>query len=200
MFSNTNILPPAWRALIRSGIVSILVLACGSGTGEEAGVPDPGAAGEARTPPSLSEIGNSTIAGIYDDPIRLTGAVYEGETFVAGGTGRPRVQLLDTYLTGDLDGAPGDEAVVVLVEDSGGSGSFAYVAVMSRNDGGVVNLATTLLGDRVQVRAARVQNGTVVVDLLQAGPEGPLCCPGEPATRTWRLVDGALREVPPDGR
>ncbi len=192
----TRTMIPLWKALICSGMLPILVLACGSGTREETDELDRAATSEEPTPPSLSEIGNSTITGIYEDPVQLHNAVYEGEPVAPGAAGRPRVQLLDTYVTGDLDGAPGAEAAVILVENSGGSGSFVYVAVMGRNADGVVNLGTGLVGDRVQIRGARIEADILSLDVLQAGPGDPMCCPGELATRTWKLVDGDLLEVP----
>jgi heat shock protein HslJ len=97
-------------------------------------------------------------------------------------------------LAGDLDGDGREEAVVLLAESAGGSGDFVFLAVAAGAGGEVRNLATTLLGDRVQVRDARIADRRVVVDLVRAGPDDPLCCPGELATRVFRLASGRLEE------
>jgi heat shock protein HslJ len=138
--------------------------------------------------PTLDELGNASYAGIYDRPVQLADGRYEGEPFVEGGASRPSAGLAPEFrLTGDLDGDGAEEAVVLLWASSGGSGTFNYVAVAGRREDDVVNLGTAPLGDRVQVRAARVVDGTVELDVVQAGPDDAACCPSQTATRTWAL-------------
>jgi heat shock protein HslJ len=101
----------------------------------------------------------------------------------------------DFRTTGDLDGDGTEEAVVLLAENRGGSGTFYYLAVVGRKHGQPVNLGTAFIGDRVKVRAARIDGGRLLVDLLQAGPQDSLCCPGELVTATWELSGDRLREI-----
>jgi heat shock protein HslJ len=54
------------------------------------------------------------------------------------------------------------------------------------------NLDTVLLGDRVQVRKAGIGEGRLFMDLLQAGPEDAMCCPGELAIKAWSLKNDKL--------
>lgn len=146
--------------------------------------------------PTLDELGNASFSGIYDQPVQLVDGRYEGEPFVEGGASRPAAGLApDFRLTGDLDGDGTEEAVVVLWESSGGSGTFNYVAVAGRRGGTAVNLGTAELGDRVQVRAGRVVDGTVELDVIQAGPEDAACCPSQTATRRFALGPDGLAEV-----
>ncbi len=176
-----------------------LALSCG-GPGERGG--EPGAAEPAEETavqlgaPTLDELESATYSGIYDEQVRLVDGRYEGEPFVEGGAARPTVGLApDFRRTGDLDGDGTEEAVVVLWESSGGSGTFNYVAVAGRREGQVVNLGTAELGDRVQVRAARVVDGTVELDVIQAGPEDAACCPSQTATRRFALGPDGFSEV-----
>jgi hypothetical protein len=92
----------------------------------------------------------------------------------------------------DADGA--DEAVVLLSESGGGTGHWDYVAVVDRQAGELLNVATALLGDRVQVRDARIEDGRILLDLVQAGSQDAMCCPGELVTRGWHLRPGGLEE------
>ena len=104
-------------------------------------------------PPTLAELKNATYAGFEApaSPVTLKDGLWEGEPLQPGGTSRPRVSLGgDFHLLGDLDGDGAEEAVVVLVQISGGSGTFDYLAVVKRQDHGLENVATTALGDRVQ--------------------------------------------------
>jgi heat shock protein HslJ len=143
--------------------------------------------------PTIDELANATYAGVSDEPVTLSGGRWEGPPFVEGGASRPSAGLVEDFvLTGDVDGDGREDAVVLLWESSGGSGTRTYLAVMGRNDDGVVNLGTSLVGDRVQVKAGFIDDGRVVLDLIQAGPNDATCCPTQKALVGWRLVDGVL--------
>jgi hypothetical protein len=91
---------------------------------------------------------------------------------------------------GDLDGDRLDEAVVVLTYSSGGSGSSSYLAVMSRQDGTVRNIATAALGDRVQLRSVQISGGKLLASGVRAGINDAACCPGELVEWQWMLNAG----------
>jgi heat shock protein HslJ len=94
----------------------------------------------------------------------------------------------DFRLTGDLDGDGEMECIVFLWENSGGSGTRIYLAVMGLQEGRFVNLNTTLIGDRIKLRAGRINKGKIELDVIQHGPNEPACCPSQKATRIWSLV------------
>ena len=134
--------------------------------------------------------------GIYDAPISLTEGRYAGPAFVAGGSSRPRVTLLQELVTqGDLDADGADEYAVVLAENSGGSGSFVYLALLRPRGNAFINFATTLLGDRIQIKALAVVDGTIRASMLIHGPGDPACCPSEHTERSWLLIGNQLSEV-----
>jgi heat shock protein HslJ len=135
--------------------------------------------------------------GLDEDPIALTEGEWYGEPFSAGGASRPGAGFVDDFnLTGDLNGDGVDETVVLLWTNSGGSGTFDFIAVMGRDDAGTpINLATAALGDRVRIRAAAIDDGIIVVDVVQAGSDDPACCPGQKVRRSFALEDGALNEL-----
>jgi len=156
--------------------------------------------------PDSDALANATYFGVYLTPITLLDGVWEGEPFEAGGASRPRVELApDFRMLGDLDGRPGQEAVVVLSESSGGSGSFDYIAVMGRAVMGIavmggepVNLGTVSIGDRVGIRSARIVGRQLMLEVVQAGPEDAACCPSQLATRVFTLAKEGLQEVSHD--
>lgn len=179
--------------------LQLMAAACG-GSGPAPGPVVPAASeatGSVTIPvaPTPAEAASSAYSGIYDEPVTLTDGVYEGARFETGGASRPRVDLIPgMHLDADLDGNPGDEAVVLLAESSGGSGSFTYLGVLARADEGVRNVDTVALGDRVQIRGWHVEDGAVVVSLVEAGPEDAACCPSRLVKRRWVLREGSLRE------
>jgi heat shock protein HslJ len=66
---------------------------------------------------------------------------------------------------------------------------------VARRDGGVVNIGTALIGDRVQLRAGRVVDRRIELDLVQQGPDDAACCPTETVTRVWEMAEDGLQEV-----
>ena len=121
---------------------------------------------------------------------------WEGQPFVPGGVSRPRLGMARGFrLAGDLDADGNEEAVVLLSESSGGSGTNGYLAVVGRRGGALVNRGTVLVGDRVQVRSARISGRRIELDVVQAGPEDAACCPSQKATRAWALEADGLKEV-----
>ena len=145
--------------------------------------------------PTLLEAANATYSGVYEQPFTLTDGVYEGAPFVEGGASRPRVILVDNiHVVADLNGDGSSETVVLLAESSGGSGTTSYLAVLGGRDGDIVNLGTAPLGDRVQIRRLTVDQGRVVADVIQQGPEDAACCPSQKATRTWMLDGDGVTE------
>jgi heat shock protein HslJ len=100
----------------------------------------------------------------------------------------------DLLVQGDLDGDSVEEAAVLLAESSGGSGVMTYLALVTWRDGAPVNLATRLIGDRVQIRSLRVEDGELILDYITAGPEEPACCPTRKVRDRYRLQEGRLVE------
>ncbi len=100
------------------------------------------------------------------------------------------VGLTDHIGYGVLNGQP--SAVVVLVTDPGGSGTFYDLAVMVNQNGRPVNVATTNLGDRVIIHGVSIVDNEVVVDMLQAGPDDPFCCPTQWVVNRYSLQGDQL--------
>ncbi len=86
-------------------------------------------------------------------------------------------------------------AAVILVSDPGGSGTFYYLAIVSTQNGEPVNVATTLLGDRVKIKSLAVEDGRFVVELVTHGPDDPLCCPKQQVVQTYELQAGELAQT-----
>ncbi len=188
--------------------ITIAVTGC-----ERAAEPDPATPRPApgRTPtdvpvetptgtPTLNELRNATYTGLRLStmPVTLTSGLWQspGEGVEAG---QVTVHLMRDFLvTGDLDGDGTEEAVVLVAERGGDAGNFIHLAVVRRIDDGLRNVATLLLGDRVELRSGRISDGRLLLDVVQAGSDDAACCPGELATRPFRLVDGALVEAAPE--
>jgi heat shock protein HslJ len=147
-------------------------------------------------PPTHEQLANATYSGIYDEPVTLTNGLFEGEPYVEGASSRPQVRLIDEMsATGDLDGGGVEEVVVLVVQTSGGTGENLYLAVMRGENDAAMNIGTALVGDRIKLRSMEIVGGQLRLEVLQAGPEDAMCCPGELATREWAFTDADFEEV-----
>lgn len=144
--------------------------------------------------PTDADLRGATYHGIdVQNPVTLSDGAWVGPPRPDGGADRAAVRLVaDFRPTGDLDGDGVDEVVVLLAATGGGSGSRLYAAVVGHRAGAVRNLATTLLGDRVQVRAGRIDDRTLTLDLVTHGSGDPACCPGDLVRTTWSLEGDSL--------
>jgi len=176
-----------WRVLVvMAALLAVMLPGCGRQGGDSARSGDVG-----RSPaPTLEQLSRASYSGIGAAPVRLSDGRFEGPPLVAGAASRQIIELLEEHVAfGDLDGDASDEAAVLLGENSGGSGSHLYLAVVAVRRGSVENLATALLGDRLQVRSLQVADRRVRIDLLEHGPGDPACCPTQPAVQEWLLRD-----------
>jgi heat shock protein HslJ len=64
------------------------------------------------------------------------------------------------------------------------------MAVVARKKGKIRNVATTLIGDRVQIRDVRIEKHRLLVDVVRSGPKDAMCCPGEVTALGWTLESG----------
>jgi heat shock protein HslJ len=100
------------------------------------------------------------------------------------------VTITEHIAHGQLDGQ--DAAAVVLVTDPGGSGTFYDLAVVVEQDGAPVNVASTMLGDRVQIKAVSIVGNEIIVEMVTHGPDDPMCCPTQDVVQTYVLEEQEL--------
>jgi len=150
-----------------------------------------------RPAPTLQELKNATYRGVEEagGAFTLANGKWEGEPYEPGGASRPSVTYVrDFRLAGDLDGDGAEEAVVLLAANAGGTGEMSYLTIVGRPGEKITNIATAPIGDRVQVRDAKIDGRRIVLDVVQSGEGDASCCPGDLVTRSWAFEGGALKE------
>lgn len=186
---NPDLIEPGWKLCVPSLAEAQTLLASSAGG---TAAPNPAAL-------TVEELTNATYAGIYEEPVTLSDGTYEGAPFVEGGASRPTVTFLNDWTAlGDLNGDGLADAAVLLVENSGGSGSFIYLAAVIDQAGQPVNAATTLIGDRVEIKSITIENGRIIMEFVTPGPDDPLCCPTLNVRQSYVLQGDQLVEVSPD--
>ena len=161
----------------------------------EAQVITPSSATSAAAALSVAELQNATYRGIYDEPITLTNGKYEGEPFVEGDSSRPTVEYWgETF--GDLDGDGVEDAAVFLVENSGDTGNFVYVAAQLNQNGQPVDAGAVSIEDRIQVKSATIEDSQIKLEIITEGPGDAACCKSHKANKSYALQNGQLAELP----
>lgn len=189
------------RSTLLSGLVASAVLSFACAPADEKAAEPPAVdtapptVAMAQAPPTLAEFANARFDTIGEEVFQLTDGKWEGEPFEEGGASVPTAGLLDDFiLQGDLTADGSDESVALVWTNSGGTGTFSHIATATRGDQGISILGTAEIGDRIQVRAGRIADGQVELDVVQGGPGDGACCPSQLATRTWTLGPNGLIE------
>ena len=144
--------------------------------------------------PTAKQLRSATVAGIYDGTtVRLKGGAFKGPPV---GATRPRVELVaNLTATGELDGMQGDERIALLSKSDGVDDTNLYLAVFALRDKKVANVATILVGAKVQPKALAILGRTIELDVIEPGPTDFACCPTRPARRAYWLEPGGLKAI-----
>lgn len=143
-----------------------------------------------------NQAANASYSGIYDEPVQLTDGKFEGEPFIEGSAARPRVDFItDLFRTGDLDGKAGDEALAAMEENSGGTGHFLYLSVLSKTNDSIITSKAKWIGDRVDVIKLEIDSGQIILELIEQGEGDAACCPTQLATYQIQLTGDSLSVV-----
>jgi len=178
-----------------AGLIGSLLVLGLAACGQKEAAPTAAAPAGPPPTPTLEQVTGATISGVFDQAITFADGKYEGQPFEPGAASRPTAMIWEPMVVfGDVDGSPGNEAVVLLSSNSGGSGEFVYVAVLGVRDGKLVNLGTAPVGDRAKVRNVWLEQGRIVMDLVEAGPKDAACCPTQMARKTYAMDGGALKQ------
>ncbi len=102
------------------------------------------------------------------------------------------VRMIDPVGSGDMNGDGAPDAAVVLGENTGGSGVFESLVLVLNQDGKPSQAAAVEIGDRVTVKTILIQDGRIGLEMLDHGPNDPLCCASQPVKEWFRLTRGGL--------
>jgi hypothetical protein len=137
---------------------------------------------------SPEQVRNSEYQLGFLDQIRtvslIDGQYEEGSP---GGTDFVSVSVTDFIARGDLNGDGENEAVAVVAENYGGSGTFVFLAVYQYLNEEAVFLTSIFLDDRPLINDLAVEDGEIFVDATVHNPDDPMCCPTLPTTRHYLL-------------
>ncbi|MCB0111076.1 MAG: hypothetical protein KDE53_34380, partial [Caldilineaceae bacterium] len=123
--------------------------------------------------------------------VTLENGQYEEDDPAVDGDGL-LVTLTGYVAYGDLNGDDVEDAAVVLESNTAGTGVFYELAVVTDEAGMLANVASILLGDRVDINDVAIVDEQIVVALLTQGPDDAQCCPTLAVEDIFALEDGIL--------
>jgi len=104
-----------------------------------------------------------------------------------GGTDFVSVSVTNFIARGDLNGDGDNEAVAVVSENYGGSGTFVFLAVYQYVNDQAVFLTSIFLDDRPLINDLAVEDGEIFVNAVIHNPDDPMCCPTLETSRHYLL-------------
>jgi len=118
------------------------------------------------------------------------------ESVAPGSATKTKIRLGKEQVFGDVNADGTEDAVVTLVVDPGGSGTFTYLVLVLNERGTTKPLAAVLLGDRIILKSMAIQSGSVTVTMLSRKPDEPMsAAPKVEVTRTFKLQGDKLIEA-----
>lgn len=92
------------------------------------------------------------------------------------------------YADLNKDGAP--DAFLLLVQDTGGSGSFFYIAAALNKNGSAIGTDAILLGDRIAPQNIQIQNSEIIVNYADRKPNEPFAVPPSVGVSKYFAIQG----------
>ena len=147
--------------------------------------------------PEASACAAETLANLtYDIPdfldrtVQLSDGHYEytPDRITAG-------LIADHTACGDVTGDGSEDGIAYVWANTGGSGGFVYLAVVSADAGAPANIATLFLGDRIKLLSTAIDVGQITLEAIVQGPDDPFCCPTQQVVQVYALQDGRLVET-----
>jgi hypothetical protein len=118
--------------------------------------------------------------------VKLVDGTYEEKTG-PGATEVFTAEMSPVYALGDLNGDGVADGVAIISYNTGGTGVFFDLEAVLNENGKAVPVASAPLRDRMILRTLEVASGKIMLDMVQAGPSEPACCPTEEVLRVYNL-------------
>ena len=102
------------------------------------------------------------------------------------------VSVIDT-VRGDLNNDKKSDGVVIVLEDTGGSGNFRFLCTFLNDGKNLVCSSCVLLGDRIKITDLTIKNKSIVVNYLDRAPQESFALPVHiKKQRVYQVKQGKL--------
>ena len=154
----------------------------------------PAATSATSVPSSTAPDPQNATYTVEGKPVTLVIGVSEVAA-APGSASKVTTKYFGNQATGDLNADGKPDIAFVLTQNSGGSGTFFYVAADLSSPAGYAGTNAVLLGDRIAPQTTEIRNAEVVVNYADRRPGEPMTTPPSVGvTKYLRIVDGKLVE------
>lgn len=149
-----------------------------------------------RTSINIEQIRNASFESAFFKKVVTLRAGLYSEKPITNSAIVATAQIYDDKIAfGDIDGDGIFDALAVVTEYGGGSGSFRSLVAFENDGGTPLYIARADLGDRTIINSIKIESGIVVLDMIVQGPNDGMCCPTLHERRSYQLVGNQLKEV-----
>ncbi len=148
-------------------------------------------------PPPLPASPLDASYSIDGREVRLSNGQAEQEA-APGSAEKVTTRVFGEPIYGDLNGDGTWDAALFLTQDTGGSGTFYYVAAAIREGDGYLGTNAVLLGDRIAPQNVQLESGLVVANYAERAPDEPMtAAPSIGVSKYLTLAGAELTDVGP---
>lgn len=131
---------------------------------------------------------------IEDHPVQLVNGV--SEINIPDSASKQITRYFGNTASGDLNNDHYEDTVLLLTQNSGGSGTFYYVAVALLTRKGFQGTNAILLGDRIAPQTTEIRDGKIIVNYADRNPEEPFSVqPSRGVSKYFQIIDNKLVTV-----
>jgi hypothetical protein len=106
------------------------------------------------------------------------------------------IYLGNYEIKGDFNGDGIEDSAFLLTQNSGGSGTFFYIAAVLSTKDGYKGTNAIFFGDRISPKTLEFKNGEIIVNYLDRRIDQPMVSfPSIPTTKYFKINGDALTEV-----
>ncbi len=153
---------------MRTLLLALVCLLCGCAV--------PGSAPEVSVAPISALTPREATYLVNGEPFTLRAGRAEVEV-VPGAASKTVVEFFGEPVSGDLDGDGVADAALLLVQTTGGSGTFYHVAAALNRDGMFFGTDAVFIGDRIAPQQLAIRHGVVIVDYADRPPGEAMSTP-----------------------
>ncbi|TSC86538.1 MAG: hypothetical protein G01um10148_524 [Parcubacteria group bacterium Gr01-1014_8] len=144
--------------------------------------------------PSIATDYRNATYEIDLQPIKLENG--RAESFVVSDSDAKAItQYFGNDAMGDLNGDGLADVAFLLTQQSGGSGTFYYVAAAQKAGNGYRGMNAVLLGDRIAPQSTEIHNMQIIVNYAERRGDEPMTAqPSIGVSKYFRINNGRLTE------
>lgn len=142
---------------------------------------------------SVADYKNGTFE-IDGKKITLKNGKYEES--IPGSSSKMTVSYFGNEANGDINGDGKEDVSFLLQQNSGGTGTFYYLAVALKTDTGYIGTNAIFLGDRISPQTTEIKNGSIIVNYADRLPGEPFStAPSQGVSKYFKIENGKIVEI-----